>query len=90
MSTSRNLRHERINGLLSKVKSTKCQQSGKTRCPRWKALLIGLLLTLTAITSGCASESNQPVEQSKLTVDASLMATPNLTKEMLSVLSPSD
>ncbi|NHQ98144.1 Rz1-like spanin outer membrane subunit [Escherichia coli] len=89
-NTPRILRHRRIQDLLSKLKSTRCPNGFRTKCPRWKVALIGLLLTFSLTISGCASESNLRVEPRKVTVDASLMVTPNLTNEMLNVLSPSD
>ncbi|QEG09821.1 o-spanin [Escherichia phage Penshu1] len=73
--------------MLSKLKSTKCPSGFRTKCPRWKAALIGLLLTLTAITSGCASKSTPQVSPSKLSVDASLMVESNYTQKLLKVLS---
>lgn len=54
---------------------------------RWKAALIGSLMICVTMVSGCVSNYQPPHENSKLTVDASLMVEPNLTKSLVSVLS---
>ncbi|UKH49724.1 Rz1-like protein [Rahnella phage Sarma103] len=87
MSTSRMLRHARVNALLSKVQSTKSRKTTKTSWLNLKGALIGLLLICTAMVSGCGLNSKPLVEPQKVSIDASLMVKPNLTMETLNVLS---
>ncbi|QXV76799.1 o-spanin [Escherichia phage CarlSpitteler] len=83
MSTLRKLRRLRINRLLS----MKSHDNTKKTLRRWKAALIGSLMICVTMVSGCVSNYQPPHENSKLTVDASLMVEPNLTKSLVSVLS---
>ncbi|EDW9662066.1 hypothetical protein AA219_004454 [Salmonella enterica subsp. enterica serovar Newport] len=83
MNTSRRLRHERINKLLS----TKPHKTTKTSWLNWRGALTGLLLICVSLTAACTSNSRTPVAPQDLTVDASLMVKPNLTNQLLETLS---
>ena len=61
---------------------------GRPRPTRFKAMLIGLLLTFVVAISGCASSSPTPRSpQSQVRVDPSLMVEPSYTQTLLDFLS---
>lgn len=63
-------------------------RNGKPRWRRTKGLLLGLLLSFVLMVSGCVSNSQMPAcAQSRVTVDASLMAEPSYQAELLNFLS---
>ncbi|SOO46831.1 Phage endopeptidase Rz1 [Yersinia phage fPS-59] len=87
MNTSRLQRRMKINALLCKVKSRRLAQSTKATSKPLKGALIGLLMICVTMVSACGLNSKPPKVSPTVTVDASLMVEPNLTKSLVSVLS---